>query len=87
MDLISFLTTNENETRAWPVSRGITALRAAGVVHTDFMKGFIRADVVPFDDLIRLGSHAEAKKAGRMRSEGKEYLVHDGDVIFFHFSR
>ncbi len=87
MDLISFLTTSETESRAWPIPRGITAHRAAGVVHTDFMKGFIRADVIVYEDLIRLGSEAAARKAGLLRSEGKDHVVQDGDVILFHFSR
>jgi hypothetical protein len=87
MDLISFLTTGEDESRAWPVPRGITAQRAAGAIHTDLMKGFIRAEVILYEDLIRLGGEAQAKKAGLMRSEGKDYLVQDGDVILVHFSR
>lgn len=87
MDLISFLTTGEKESRAWPIPRGTTALAAAGTIHSDFTKAFIRAEVVPFDDLIRLGSEAEARKVGLMRSEGKDYIVKDGDVILFHVGR
>lgn len=87
LDLISFLTANEKECRAWPLRRGATALEAAGVVHTDMQRGFIRAEVISFDDLMEAGSVAEAKKHGIARLEGKDYAVQDGDVIFFHFSR
>jgi GTP-binding protein YchF len=86
-NLISFLTANENECRAWPLRAGATAPEAAGVVHTDMQHGFIRAEVVSFNDLMEAGSVAEAKKHGIARLEGKDYVVQDGDVIFFHFSR
>lgn len=87
LDLISFFTANEKECRAWPLPRGSTAPQAAGAVHSDMQHGFIRAEVVPFDELIKAGSMAEAKKHGLARLEGKDYVVRDGDVIFFHFSR
>jgi GTP-binding protein YchF len=86
LDLISFFTKNENEVRAWTVPRGTTAPKAAGVIHTDFERGFIRAEVIPFDTFARYGSDAAVKAAGQMRLEGKEYIVNDGDVIFFRFN-
>jgi len=73
--------------RAWPIPDGSTAVDAAGAIHTDLAKGFIRAETVAYDDLVRLGSMAEARKAGRLRSEGKTYRVHDGDVLEILFSR
>jgi GTP-binding protein YchF len=86
LELISFLTTGEDESRAWPIRRGTTALRAAGKVHSDIERGFIRAETIPYDDLIALGSEKKAREAGKMRSEGKEYVVRDGDVITFRFN-
>jgi len=87
LGLISFLTAGPDEVRAWPIRDGSTAVDAAGTIHTDLAKGFIRAETVGFDDLISLGSTAEARKAGRLRSEGKTYQVADGDVIEILFSR
>jgi GTP-binding protein YchF len=87
LGLVSFLTAGPDEVRAWPVPEGASAVDAAGVIHTDLARGFIRAETVAYDDLIRLGSMAEARKAGRLRSEGKTYRVHDGDVIEILFSR
>ncbi|MEM8727790.1 MAG: redox-regulated ATPase YchF [Chlamydiota bacterium] len=85
LDLITFLTTGAQETRAWTVPAGATAPEAAGKIHTDLQKGFIRAEVVAFDDMVRYGGRVGAKEAGKARSEGKEYIVQDGDVIlFFH---
>lgn len=85
LGLINYLTTGEQETRAWTVREGSTAQEAAGEIHTDIKKGFIRAEVVPFDDMISLGGRGKAREAGKARSEGKEYIVKDGDVIlFFH---
>ncbi|MCP5503545.1 MAG: redox-regulated ATPase YchF [Chlamydiales bacterium] len=85
LDLITFLTTGEQETRAWTIPRGATAPEAAGKIHTDLQKGFIRAEVVTFDDMVKYEGRARAKEAGKARSEGKEYIVQDGDVIlFFH---
>ncbi len=86
LGLISFFTKNENEVRAWEVKQGSTAPRAAGVIHTDFERGFIRAEVTPFEVFEQYGSDAAVKSAGKMRLEGKEYIVQDGDIIFFRFN-
>ena len=86
LNLISFFTKNENEVRAWNIPRGTTAPKAAGVIHTDFERGFIRAEVIPYDIFVRYGSDAAVKAAGLLRLEGKEYLVQDGDVIYFRFN-
>jgi ribosome-binding ATPase len=86
LGLISFLTTGEDECRAWTIRRGIRAPRAAGAIHADFEKGFIRAEVVAYDDFIALGSEAAAKKAGKYRLEGRDYIVQDGDIIHFRFN-
>ena len=87
LGLISFLTAGPDEVRAWPVPSGSTAVDAAGAIHTDLARGFIRAETVGYDDLVQLGSTAEARKAGRLRSEGKTYRVADGDVMEILFSR
>jgi GTP-binding protein YchF len=87
LGLISFLTAGPDEVRAWPIPGGSTAVDAAGAIHTDLARGFIRAETVGYDDLVQLGSTAEARKAGRLRSEGKTYRVADGDVIEILFSR
>jgi GTP-binding protein YchF len=87
LGLVSFLTAGPDEVRAWPIPDGSTAVDAAGAIHTDLARGFIRAETVAYDDLVKLGSMAEARKAGRLRSEGKTYRVHDGDVIEILFSR
>ncbi len=81
--LVSFLTVGDDEVRAWPVQDGIPALDAAGTIHTDFVRGFIRAEVIHYDDLVRCGSVAQGRKEGVLRSEGKTYQVKDGDVINF----
>jgi len=86
LDLISFFTFNESQARAWNIPRGATAPQAAGTIHTDFERGFIRAEVIPFDIFVRYGSAAAVKAAGQMRLEGKEYVVQDGDVIYFRFN-
>ena len=86
LGLISFFTTNEQEARAWTIRKGAPALKAAGVVHSDMARGFIRAEVVHYDDLESAGSYGAAQKQGLVRLEGKEYVVQDGDVIFFRFS-
>jgi GTP-binding protein YchF len=85
--LISFLTTGEDEVRAWPIVRGAKAPQAAGAIHTDLERGFIRAEVVAFEDLISAGSLAEARRRGVLRQEGRNYVVQDGDVLNILFSR
>lgn len=86
MDIQSFFTVGEDEVRAWTVPVGATALEAAGAIHTDLQKGFIRAEVVAYDDLVELGSLAEARKKGKLRLEGKEYVVQDGDIVHVRFN-
>ncbi len=86
LGLISFLTVVSGELRAWPIRRGTTALDAAGKVHTDIKRGFIRAETTAFDDLKELGSEKAVKAAGKSRLEGKEYIVQDGDIINFRFN-
>lgn len=86
LDLISFFTVLSDEVRAWPIKAGSSALIAAGTVHSDMQKGFIRAEVLSLEDLQRCGSVQEAKKAGLVRLEGKEYIVKDGDIINFRFN-
>lgn len=83
LGLISFLTAGKKEVRAWTIKKGTKAPQAAGVIHTDFEKGFIRAKVIPYEKLIEAGSYAQAKLKGWMRTEGKDYVVQDGDVIEF----
>jgi ribosome-binding ATPase len=83
LDLITFLTTGELETRAWTIHRGMNAVEAAGKIHTDIQKGFVRAEVIAYDDFVNYGGRIGAKDAGKMRAEGKEYIVHDGDVVLF----
>ncbi|MEC7840339.1 MAG: redox-regulated ATPase YchF [Chlamydiota bacterium] len=83
LDLITYLTTGEVETRAWTISRGMNAPQAAGKIHTDIQKGFIRAEVVSFDDMVAFNGRVGAREAGKARAEGKEYIVKDGDVILF----
>ena len=85
--LISFLTAGPDEVRAWPVPDGSTAVDAAGAIHTDLARGFIRAETIPYEELLDAGSIAEAKRHGRVRSEGRTYRVKDGDVIEILFSR
>lgn len=86
LGLISYLTSGEDETRAWTIQAGTKAPKAAGKIHTDFEKGFIRAEVVAYKDLVENGSMVAAKEKGLVRSEGKEYVVQDGDVILFKFN-
>jgi GTP-binding protein YchF len=85
--LLSFLTAGPDEVRAWPIPEGSTAVDAAGAIHTDLAHGFIRAETIAYEELLEMGSLAEAKKHGRVRSEGKTYQVRDGDVIEILFSR
>ena len=86
IDLITFLTTGEDETRAWEVRRGAKAPEAGGAIHTDLERGFIRADVIAYDELVAAGSMEAAKAAGKIRVEGKEYLVQEGDILHVRFA-
>ncbi len=86
LDLITYFTVGPKEARAWTVTRGMKAPAAAGVIHTDFEKGFIRAETIAYDDYVSLKGEVGAKEAGRMRLEGKEYVVRDGDVMHFRFA-
>ena len=86
LGLISYLTSGEDETRAWTITKGTKAPQAAGKIHTDFERGFIKAEVVAYDDLMNAGSMLAAKEKGLVRQEGKEYVVQDGDVILFKFN-
>jgi GTP-binding protein YchF len=86
LDLITFLTTGEDETRAWEVRHGATAPEAAGVIHTDLQRGFIRAEVIGYDELVAAGSMDQAKAAGKVRIEGKDYLVQEGDILHVRFA-
>jgi len=86
MNLVSFFTTGEDEVRAWTITRGTVARKAAGKIHSDIERGFIRAEVVAYDDFIVYGSEAKCKEAGKLRLEGKDYVVKDGDIIHFRFA-
>jgi len=86
LGLQTYLTAGPKEARAWTVPVGATAPEAAGVIHTDFQRGFIKAEVVSFDDVVAAGSMAEARARGKVRMEGKDYIVHDGDVVEFRFN-
>jgi ribosome-binding ATPase YchF (GTP1/OBG family) len=86
LGLQTYLTAGPKETRAWTIKKGATAPEAAGVIHTDFQKGFIKAEIVSFDDLMEAGSMLKAKEAGKVRMEGKDYVMVDGDVVEFRFN-
>ena len=86
LHLITFFTAGPKESRAWTVEKGSKAPQAAGVIHTDFERGFIRAETIAYEDFVKFGGEGGAKEAGRMRSEGKEYVVQDGDVMLFRFN-
>lgn len=86
LDLILFFTAGPEEVRSWPLRRGLNAQKAAGTVHSDMERGFIRAEVVAYPDFVKTGSFAEAKKQGVFRLEGKDYIVQDGDIITFRFN-
>jgi GTP-binding protein YchF len=86
LGLITFLTAGKDECRAWTLRRGLAAPKAAGVIHTDFERGFIRAEVIWWEDLIKLGSEAKCREVGKLRVEGKEYIVQDGDIMHFRFN-
>ena len=86
LGLQTYFTAGPKEVRAWTVRVGATAPQAAGVIHTDFERGFIRAEVTPYDDYVACKGETGAKEAGKLRVEGKEYIVHDGDVMHFRFN-
>jgi hypothetical protein len=86
LGLLTFFTAGPKEARAWTVRQGSTAPRAAGVIHTDFERGFIRAEVIAYDDYVSLNGEQGAKEAGKMRLEGKDYVMQDGDVVHFRFN-
>lgn len=86
LDLITFLTTGEDETRAWEVRRGAKAPEAAGVIHSDLERGFIRAEVVGYDALVEAGGYDKAKAGGVLRVEGKDYVVQEGDILNIRFA-
>ena len=86
LNLETYFTSGSDETRAWTFVKGSKAPQCAGIIHTDFEKGFIRAEVIKYDDYIALGSEAAVKEAGKMSVEGKEYVVQDGDIMHFRFN-
>jgi hypothetical protein len=86
LHLVTFFTAGPKEARAWTITRGTRAPQAAGVIHTDFERGFIRAETIAYDDYVKLGGEAGARDAGRLRLEGKDYVVADGDVMHFRFA-
>ena len=86
LGLQSFLTAGKKEVRAWTIKQGATAPEAAGVIHTDFQRGFIAAEVMKYDDLVALGSEQAVKAAGKLRTEGKTYVMQEGDVVEFRFN-
>ena len=86
LGLISYLTAGKQEVRAWTITKGTKAPQAAGKIHSDFERGFIRAEVISFDDLMACGSMTAAREKGLVRSEGKEYVMQDGDVVLFRFN-
>ncbi|MCX7698181.1 MAG: DUF933 domain-containing protein, partial [Candidatus Goldbacteria bacterium] len=86
LNLITFFTVNENECRAWPVSRGTTAIEAAGKIHSDMERGFIKAEVMSFEDFKKYGSENAVREAGKLRQEGKNYIVKDGDILYIKFN-
>ena len=86
LHLITFFTAGPKEARAWTVEKGARAPQAAGVIHTDFERGFIRAETIAYEDYVAFGGEAGAREAGRLRSEGKDYVVQDGDVMLFRFN-
>jgi GTP-binding protein YchF len=86
LHLITFFTAGPKETRAWTVERGAKAPQAAGVIHSDFERGFIRAETIAYEDYVKLGGESGAREAGKLRAEGKEYAVQDGDIMLFRFN-
>ncbi|MDC1205021.1 DUF933 domain-containing protein, partial [Salibacteraceae bacterium] len=86
LDLETYFTAGVKEVRAWTINAGMKAPQAAGVIHTDFEKGFIRAEVIKYNDFVELGSEAACREKGKLNVEGKEYVVQDGDVMHFRFN-
>jgi len=86
LDLISYITSGEMETKAWTIQKGTKAPQAAGKIHSDFERGFIRAEVIGYDDLMACGTMAAAREKGLIRSEGKDYVMQDGDIVLFRFN-
>ena len=86
LHLVTYFTAGPKEARAWTVTRGTKAPQAAGVIHTDFERGFIRAETIAYDDYVKLGGEAGARDGGKLRLEGKDYVVADGDVMHFRFA-
>ncbi len=86
LDLLTFFTAGPKEARAWTIPVGARAPQAAGAIHSDFERGFIRAETIGYDDYVRCGGEAGAREAGKLRSEGKDYVVQDGDVLLFRFN-
>jgi ribosome-binding ATPase len=86
LDLVTYFTAGPKEARAWTITRGTKAPAAAGVIHSDFEQGFIRAETIAYDDYVACGGEAGARDAGKMRLEGKDYVVQDGDVMHFRFA-
>jgi len=86
LKLVSYLTAGEKETRAWTITEGTKAPQAAGKIHSDFEKGFIRAEIVPYEVMLQMGGYNQAKENGKVRSEGKDYVIKDGDVVLFRFN-
>ena len=86
LDLVTYFTAGPKETRAWTITHGTKAPQAAGVIHTDFERGFIRAETIAYDDYVALGGEAGARDGGKLRLEGKDYVVADGDVMHFRFA-
>ena len=86
LDLISFFTAGDDEVRAWTITQGTVARKAAGKIHSDIERGFIRAEVIAYDEFIAFGSEAKCKEAGKLRLEGKDYVLKDGDIVHFRFA-
>ena len=86
LDLMSFLTAGKKETRAWTIKKGTKAPQAAGKIHSDFERGFIKAEIVSYDDLVKNGTYQKAKELGLIRMEGKDYVMQDGDIVDFKFN-
>jgi ribosome-binding ATPase YchF (GTP1/OBG family) len=85
LGLLSFFTVGDDEVRAWTIARGANAHEAAGAIHSDLQKGFIRAEVIPWDELLALGGLSEARAKGKLRLEGKDYILHDGEIMHVRF--